>query len=132
MYPLLVGLWLVLLTGCSTTGTAALKDLPEDWPPLGTTKQEVQTRLGQPSIHSRSIERDQPVEIWIYEYQQSETHPVLFVVSAVAAAATGQGKSGEAKTLVLKFDQDGKIIGRSESTQKIGTSPAGPTNEYVR
>lgn len=132
MFPLLRGLLLVLAAGCATTGTASLKDLPEDWPPLGTTKLEVLTRLGQPSSYVRSMQRDEPVEIWIYKYEQSETHPVLFVVGGIAAAATGQERSGEAKTLVLEFDQDDKVMGRSESTQKVGTSPAGPTNEYVR
>jgi hypothetical protein len=99
---------------------------------LGTTKAEVRARLGQPPTRSSGIERDQPVEIWTYEYEQGETHPLLFVVSGIAVAATGQERSGEAKTLVLTFDQDGKVVSRSESTQKIGTSPAGPTDEYVR
>jgi hypothetical protein len=99
---------------------------------LGTTKAEVRARLGQPPTRSSGIERDQPVEIWTYEYEQGETHPLLFVVSGIAVAATGQERSGEAKTLVLTFDQDGKVVSRSESTQKIGMSPAGPTDEYVR
>jgi hypothetical protein len=99
---------------------------------LGTTKAEVRARLGQPTGHSDSVERDQPVEIWTYEYEQGEPHPLLFVVSGIAVATTGQERSGEAKTLVLTFDQEGKVISRSESTQKIGTSPARPTDEYVR
>jgi len=132
MYPLLGGLLLILCTGCATTGTAALKDLPDDWPPLGTTKQDVHTRLGQPSTHSMIIEGDEQREMWVYNYEQGETHPLLFVVSGIAVAATGLERSGEAKELVLKFDQDGKVISRSMATQKTGTTPAGPTNEYVR
>jgi len=132
MYPLLGGLLLILCAGCATTGTAALKDLPDDWPPLGTTKQDVHTRLGQPSTHSMSVESGQQQEMWIYNYEQSETNPLLFVVAAIAVAATGLERSGEAKELVLTFDQDGKVISRSMSTQQIGTSPAGPTDQYVR
>jgi hypothetical protein len=92
----------------------------------------VEARLGQPSTRSVLIESDEQRELWIYQYQQSETHPLLFVVAEIAVAATGQERSGEAKTLALKFNQEGKVISRSESTQKIGTSPAGPTDEYVR
>lgn len=132
MYPLLFGLILLLSNSCTATGTVALKDLPEDWPPLGTTKAEVRARLGQPSSQSESIERDLPVEFWIYDYREDETHPVLSVVGGIAAAATGQGKTGEAKTLAIKFDQEGKVTGRSESSQKIGTSPAAPTDQYIR
>jgi hypothetical protein len=130
MYLVIGGLF-ILLAGCAT-GTASLKDLPEGWPSLGTTRQEVQARLGEPSTHVSSIERDGPEEIWIYEYEQSETHPLLAVVAGIAVVATGQERSGEAKTLVLRFDQDGKVVGRWESNQKIGTSPAAPTDEYVR
>ena len=126
------GLLLILLAGCSTTGTASLKDLHADWPPVGTTKEEVQTRLGQPSTHSMSLESGQQEETWTYNYEQGERNPLLYVVSGIAVAATGLERSGEAKELILKFDQDGKVISRSVSTQKIGVEPAGPTDEYVR
>lgn len=132
MYPLLGGFLFLLMAGCATAGNPSLKDLSPDWPPLGTTKEEVQARLGQPSAHSMSIESGEQQESWIYNYEQGETNPLLFVVGGIAVAVTEQERSGEAKTLVLKFDQDGKVVGRSESTQKIGTLPAGPTNEYVR
>ncbi len=132
MNALLGGLLLALLAGCANTGTASLKDLPDDWPPLGTTKQDVQTRLGQPATYSTSIENDEQRDIWTYNYEQSETNPLLFVVSGIAVAATGLERSGEAKTLMLKFDQEGKVVDRSTSTQKIGTTPAGPTDQYVR
>lgn len=132
MYAVIGGFLLALLAACATTGTASLNDLPPDWPPLGTTRQDVEARLGQPSTRSVLIESNEQRELWIYQYQQSETHPLLFVVAEIAVAATGQERSGEAKTLALKFNQEGKVISRSESTQKIGTSPAGPTDEYVR
>ncbi len=132
MYSLIVGLLLAVLAGCATKGTVALRDLPDNWPPVGTTKQEVQNRLGQPSSHSMSVETGQPEEIWTYAYEEGERNPFLYVVSGLAVAATGLERSGEAKVLIVKFDQDGKVISRSVSSQKIGVEPAGPTDEYVR
>jgi len=132
MNVIIHGLLLALLAGCSSTGTASLKDLPDDWPPLGTPKQEVHTRLGEPASRSIGTENDEQQEKWTYRYEQGETNPLLFVVSGIAVAATGLEKSGEFKVLVLTFNQDGKIISRSMSTEKTGATPAGPTTEYVR
>jgi len=132
MYSLIVGLLLVILVGCAAQGTVALKDLPDNWPPIGTTKQEVQDRLGAPSTSSMSHESGQPEELWRYDYEERQENLFLSAVSEIAVSATDLERSGQAKQLIVKFDQDGKVISRSVRTEKTGVEPAGPTNEYVR
>lgn len=69
---------LSLLIACSTTGTASLKDLPPDWPPLGTTKQEVQDRLGKPTTQSVALLDGKQQEVWGYNYATAEVSPLLW------------------------------------------------------
>lgn len=132
LYSLVVGLLLAVMVGCAAKGTVALKDLPDNWPPVGTTKQEIEDRLGPPSTHSMSVESGHPEEIWSYAYEEDVQNPFLYVVSWIAVSATGLERSGEAKQLVVKFNQDGKVISRSMYREKTGVEPAGPTDEYVR
>lgn len=132
MYALIIMLALAVLTGCAAKGTVALKDLPDNWPPIGTTKQEVQDRLGEPSTSSMSQESDHPEEIWRYDYEESQENLFLSAVSEIAVSATDLERSGEAKQLIVKFDQDGKVIGRSVYSEETGVEPAGPTNKYVQ
>ena len=129
---LIVGLWLTVFAACAAKGTVALKDLPDNWPPLGTTKQEVQDRLGEPSTRSMSVEGDHPEERWSYEYAAGQDNLFLHAVSEIAVSATDLERSGEAKHLIVTFDHDGKVIGRSVRTEKTGVEPAGPTDAYVR
>jgi len=132
MYSLIIGLLLVLSIGCGAKGTVALKDLPDNWPPIGTSKQEVQDRLGAPSTSSMSDENGHPEEQWHYDYEEGQENLFLQALSKIAVSATTLERSGEARQLSVKFDQDGKVIGRSVHAEKTGVEPAGPTDEYVR
>jgi len=71
IYPVIMTLMLAILVGCAAKGNIALKDLPDTWPPIGTTKQEVQDRLGSPSTSTMSHdENGQPEELWHYRYEE--------------------------------------------------------------
>ncbi|HWG95790.1 MAG TPA: hypothetical protein VN647_01800 [Nitrospira sp.] len=66
-------IWLVVclcvaLTCCATMETAALQDLPADWPPLGATKEATQSRLGHPSSQSMMLHDGQQCEVWEWNY----------------------------------------------------------------
>ena len=133
MYAVTMTLALAMLVGCTAKGTVALKDLPDKWPPIGTTKQEVQNRLGQPSTSSMTqSESGQPEEIWRYEYEEGQENLFLKVVSEIAVSATDLEHSGNTTQLIVTFDQDGNVVGRSVHTKRTGVEPAGPTNEYVQ
>lgn len=124
-------LFACLLAACATTGTASLKDLPLEWPPLGTTKQEVLARLGSPSSQSVTMIDGRQSEIWGYDYGHGEVSPLLFVpFVGLLVAASGQGIHAEGKVLLVTFDHEGKVISRSASIRKVGSPPAGPTSYY--
>ncbi|MCS6305624.1 MAG: hypothetical protein H8K07_18460 [Nitrospira sp.] len=60
---LLVGF---LFAGCTTIGSTSLKDIPADWPPVGATKAEIQSRLGPPSTQSVTLQNGVERETWGY------------------------------------------------------------------
>jgi hypothetical protein len=111
----------LLLTGCSTTGTASLKDLPADWPPLGATKDAVQSRLGPPASQSVILQDGQQREVWGWNYGSAEMNPLLWVpVVGIFVAANDEGYKVEGKELTVTFNGEGKVVGRSTSNQKYG------------
>lgn len=119
MMAVLVG---CLLAGCATVGSTSLKDLPSDWPPVGATKAEVQSRLGPPSAQSVMVQHGVQQETWGYHYAYAEMNPLLFVPGVgLIVAASGEGISTDGMGLMIAFDADGKVIGRS--TSKIHTGP---------
>jgi len=133
IYPVIMTLMLAILVGCAAKGNIALKDLPDTWPPIGTTKQEVQDRLGSPSTSTMSHdENGQPEELWHYRYEEGQDNLFLNAVSEIAVSATNLERSGNATQLIVTFDQAGKVTSRSVRTEKTGVEPAGPTNEYVQ
>jgi len=133
VHSLIIGLLLAVLVGCAAKGTVALKDFPDNWPPIGTTKQEVQDRLGQPSTSSMSQdESGQPEELWRYDYEEKQDNLFLHALSEIAISVTDLKRSGSATQLIVTFDQDGKVIGRSVHTEKTGVEPASPTHEYMQ
>lgn len=113
---------LLLIAGCatascSTIGSTALRDLPADWPPVGTTKAEVRARLGPPFSQSVMLQDGVEREAWGYHYAHAEMNPLLFVpVVGFVVAMSGDGVMGEGRQLVLTFDSHGKVSGRSIST----------------
>lgn len=133
MYAVTMTLALAMLVGCAAKGNVALKDLPDKWPPIGTTKQEVQDRLGEPSVSSMTQdESGQPEETWHYEYEDGQDNLFLNAVSEITVSATDLERSGNTTQLIVTFNQDGNVVGRSVRTEKTGVEPAAPTNEYVQ
>jgi hypothetical protein len=110
------------LAGCSTTGTASLKELPNDWPPLGETKEVVHSRLGEPSSQSVILQDGQQREVWGWNYGSAELNPLLWVpVVGFFVAANDEGYRAEGKGLAVTFNSEGKVVGRSTSNQKYGS-----------
>ncbi len=133
MYAVIMTLALAMLVGCAAQGNITLKDLPDKWPPIGATKQEVQDRLGPPSTSFKTQnESGQPDEIWRYEYEEGHDNLFLNAVSEIAVSATDLERSGNTTQLIVTFDQDGNVVDRSVHTEKTGVEPAAPTNEYVQ
>jgi hypothetical protein len=112
----------VLLTGCATVGSMSLKDLPAEWPPVGTTKSQVQSRLGPPLSQSVMLQDGVQRETWGYHYASAEMNPLLFVPGlGLIVAASGEGISTDGTGLEIAFDANGKVVGRTLS--KIHTGP---------
>jgi outer membrane protein assembly factor BamE (lipoprotein component of BamABCDE complex) len=122
MYRLISAVLLsVMVSGCMTTGTEALRDLPAEWPPLGATKDEVRTRLGAPAIESVSLHDGGQREVWSYTYGDTEVNPMLLLPGVgQLAAAIGEGVTGHGKDLIVTFDVEGKVVARSLTHQTIG------------
>jgi hypothetical protein len=118
-----------LLGGCATVGSTALKDLPVDWPPVGTTKSEVQSRLGPPLSQSVMVQQGIQQETWGYHYAYAEINPLLFVPGVgLIVAASGEGMSTDGTRLMIAFDADGKVVGRSISKIHTGPQPVIPVS----
>lgn len=123
----------LVLTGCSTTGTASLKDLPPDWPPIGTSKADVRARLGPPTSQSVTLLDGQQQEVWGYHYATAQVSPLLWVpVVGLIVAASGESYHADTRGLSVTFNGAGNVIGRSWATQTLGSSPAAPTDEYIK
>lgn len=110
------------LAGCATTGTASLKDIPPDWPPLGATKAAVESRLGPPASQSVMLQDGHQREVWGWDYGSAELNPLLWVpIVGIFVAANNEGYKVEGKELTVTFDSEGKVVGRSTSNQKHGS-----------
>jgi outer membrane protein assembly factor BamE (lipoprotein component of BamABCDE complex) len=111
----------LMLSGCATIGTRSLQDLPAEWPPLGTTKDEVRDRLGSPSSQSVILHDNQQREVWGWNYGTAELNPLLWVpVVGLFVAASDEAYRVEGKDLTVTFNSDGRVVGRSISNQKHG------------
>jgi outer membrane protein assembly factor BamE (lipoprotein component of BamABCDE complex) len=107
-------LLLIVLTGWSSTDTDPIKDLPADWPPLGTTRAEVRQRLGSPSSQSVTVFSGAERETWSYHFEQADSDPFLLKSAfGFPPALNDDGGKDQGKGLVIIFDAGGKVIERS-------------------
>lgn len=95
----------------------------DDWPPVGTTKAQILGELGPPNSSTFSMMAGQSTEVLTWVYAHAESNPALFIpIVGLLVAASGNGMSGDSRSLVVTFDTDGKLIGRSWSHMPIGRS----------
>lgn len=120
--PLLAALFLVL-AGCATYGDESLVDRPADWPPLTMTKPQLIAQLGQPRMRTMSEESGRIREALTWSYAEAQASPALMIpVVGLFVAASGNGVSGDTRSLTAVFGQDGKMISRTWAQGRIGNS----------
>ncbi|MCF6220426.1 MAG: outer membrane protein assembly factor BamE [Robiginitomaculum sp.] len=110
----------VLAGGCVSTGNAVLKDETrssvEAKLSKGMTKEQVTAIYGQPLDVSYT---DSGNEIWKYAFSKTKMKASSFIPYY---GLLKSGSKGDVKTLVLFFDDNGKLVKHSMSTSKIDTN----------
>ena len=129
----------LFLYGCVSTGDESIRERSTDWPPLTMTKAELLRELGPPSTRSISREGGKTREVFAWSYAEAQANPAVFIpIVGLAVAASGNGADGEARSLVVTFDEGGHMISRTWSQHPIGSrkneyaSPPGGTVERTR
>ncbi len=128
---LYVYLMMVTLPACASVGNEAVHTLPPDWPPLGTPQSEILEKLGEPNAKAVKATAAGEEETWTYSYAYAESSPWLYVpIVGLGVAASGEGFTGESKTLALTFDRDKKVSARVREHLPIG-QPSGPPGSHA-
>lgn len=130
MIPTLV-LSLFLLAGCASVGDESLQHRPDDWPPMTYTKADLVKELGRPQTSSVTTKDGETQEVLTWVYAYAETNPALFIpLVGLFVAASGDGVSGDSRSLVATFNAEGKLISRTWTTSRIGNDPRPTAPNY--
>ncbi|MCS6287743.1 MAG: hypothetical protein H8K10_02055 [Nitrospira sp.] len=127
----LILLFSLLASGCATYGDESIRDYGSDWPPLAMSKTELINRLGDPRLRTISHENGQTRETLTWSYAEAQANPALMIpVVGLFVAASGNGVSGDTRSLHAVFGPDGKMISRTWAQGRIGNAstrdPMGP------
>ena len=106
-----------LVAGCASTGNKVLKNetqatVGEKLTP-GMLKADVQNIFGEPLDISYT---DSGNEIWKYKFTKTKMKAKSFIPYY---GILDNGSKGDAKTLVIFFDDDGKLVKHTMSTSKV-------------
>jgi len=121
MRLLLIGLVLINLSACASTGQEALKGRSQDWPPIGTMKSELISELGPPQSSTYTLAEGTTHETLTWVYAHAESNPALFIpIVGLFVAASGNGMTGNSQSLAVTLNTEGRVISRSWTQMKIG------------
>lgn len=109
----------LLIQACASSGNPKVADFnPSTQVEYGkTTKQEIQTMLGEPNARRYGADGK---EVWVYSYAQAQARPATFI--PVVGLFAG-GMDGSAKKLIFAFDEKGILQkqGSGEGQSEIKT-----------
>jgi len=121
----LLSLVLLVLAGCASYGDESIADRPADWPPLTMTKAQLIAQLGEPRLRTLSEEAGRTRETLTWTYGEAQASPTLMIpVVGLFVAASGNGVSGETRSLHAVFGTDGKMVSRTWAHGRIGNGPS--------
>lgn len=115
MKHLLVGLLVVLLSGCAATGVQITEEQLSFLKPGTTTIDEAVANLGQPNMNMRNPDGTRMIS---YVYSEAQARPETFV--PIVGAFIG-GVDARSNVVMLQFDRDGKLMTHTASSSMFGT-----------
>jgi hypothetical protein len=112
---------LLAVAGCATTGQESLSGRSQEWPPIGTAKSELLHELGPPNTSTYSVVDGKSSETLTWVYAHAESSPALWIpIVGLFVAASGNGITGDSRSLAVILDQEGKVMSRSWGYMRIG------------
>ena len=122
---LLICLPLLIITGCASYGDESIRDYGSDWPPLTMSKADLLARLGEPRMRTVSNEDGKTKEILTWAYAEAQANPALMIpVVGIFVAASGNGMTGDTRSLQAIFDAAGRMMSRTWTQGRIGNTAA--------
>ena len=121
----------ILLTSCVSVGNQSLQQRADDWPPMEYTKAKMVAELGPPTGSVVSEKDGKTTETLTWSYTHVEPNPALFIPIVGLFVPAGDAVEGEARSLSATFD-NGKMIQRAWSNQRIGNPPSKPTDFWKK
>jgi len=119
----LCGAVALLLAGCATYGDESIRDYGSDWPPLTMSKTELIHQLGEPRIRTVSNEDGRQRETLTWSYAEAQANPAVMIPGVgIFVAASGNGVTGDTRSLQAVFGPDGKMVSRTWAQGRIGNS----------
>ncbi len=110
-----LALTVALLAGCAAGGVKVTDQQLGSLKPGETTEQQVTQLLGRPTMRTRM--HDGSVMV-LYSYYEAKVRPETFI--PIAGAFVG-GSDTRTNTVMLRFDQEGKLLTTSSSESAFGS-----------
>jgi outer membrane protein assembly factor BamE (lipoprotein component of BamABCDE complex) len=108
-------LTVALLAGCAAGGVKVTDQQLGSLKPGETTEQQVTQLLGRPTMRTRMHDGSAMV---FYSYYEAKVRPETFI--PFAGAFVG-GTDTRTNTVMLRFDQDGKLLTTSSTESAFGS-----------